>query len=424
MNAIVVHNLSKAYKRYPSAWGRISEWLTGSIFHQKRWALKDVSFEVPKGTAFGIIGVNGAGKSTLLKIITGTTPATTGAVNISGRIAALLELGMGFHQDFTGRENVLMSGQLLGLSLADIKRTMPEIEAFAGIGDFIDQPVRTYSSGMQTRLAFSVATAVRPDILIIDEALSVGDAAFQRKCFQRIENFKSEGSTLLFVSHDIEAVKRLCDSAIFIHEGLVAHKGSAREVCDAYERKLFSGETLLDEYAPLPSAALETNSRHLKIALNTLRKTVDCMQFYGNGEAEIEDYWLEDEEENPITLIQAGKRVNWCYKVRFNIDLADPTYSMMLKTRDGHAVFGTDSKILPVRPNGVAPGDLLTIKFAINTTLIPGNYYLNCGVRRDSEEGTVFMSRIVDAAILKVSGSNISSAAVGPADLNAQLTIL
>jgi len=424
MNAIAVNGLGKAYKRYPSRWARIYEWLTGGVSHEKRWALKDISFEVPAGTAFGIIGVNGAGKSTLLKIITGTTPATVGTVDVSGRVAALLELGMGFHPDFTGRENALMSGQLIGLSLTDLKNAMPAIEAFAGIGDFIDQPVRTYSSGMQTRLAFSVATAIRPDILIIDEALSVGDAAFQRKCFQRIEKFKSEGSTLLFVSHDIEAVKRLCDSALFIHDGLVAHKGQARAVCDTYERTLFGGEKFFAEYS-LPSSTGNTLKKtDLESDTDIANFPPDCTQIYGNGEAEIIDCWIEDLTAERINLAQAGERINWCYKVRFNIELADPVYSMMVKTRDGHAVFGTDSTTLLMPHRKVAAGDLMTIKFALTPTLIPGNYYFNCGVRRDSAAESEFMSRRVDAAVLRVSGSRTSSAAVGPADLNAEITLL
>jgi lipopolysaccharide transport system ATP-binding protein len=198
MGSIHVAGLGKAYKQYPNRWSRLAEWLlpAGGPRHKLKWVLQDVSFQVAPGEAVGLIGINGAGKSTLLKLITGTTQPTTGGVQMQGKVAALLELGMGFHPDFSGRQNVVMAGQLLGLSIEEIAQLMPQIEAFADIGDYIDQPVRVYSSGMQMRLAFSVATARRPDILIVDEALSVGDAYFQHKSFDRIRQFRKEGTTL------------------------------------------------------------------------------------------------------------------------------------------------------------------------------------------------------------------------------------
>ncbi len=221
MGTITVTNLGKAYKQYPTRWSRLAEWvLPGKkVRHQLQWVLQDINFTVNPGEAVGIIGINGAGKSTLLKMITGTTQPTTGSVNITGRVSAMLELGMGFHPDFTGRQNVYMAGQLLGYNMEEIARLMSEIEAFAEIGDYIDQPVRVYSSGMQMRLAFSVATMSRPDILIVDEALSVGDAAFQRKCFRRIESYCAQKTTLLFVSHDTETVKKICSKSHFPQRG-------------------------------------------------------------------------------------------------------------------------------------------------------------------------------------------------------------
>jgi len=204
MSFISVNNVGKAYKQYPSKSSRLVEWIspTKKLRHKLKWILNDISFQVQPGEALGIIGINGAGKSTLLKLITGTAKPTTGEVHLEGRVAAMLELGMGFHPDFTGRQNAYMSGQLLGMSSQQITELMPEIEAFAEIGDYIDEPVRVYSSGMQVRLAFSIATAIRPDILIVDEALSVGDAYFQHKSFARIREFREKGTTLLLVSHD------------------------------------------------------------------------------------------------------------------------------------------------------------------------------------------------------------------------------
>ena len=236
MGTITVTNLGKAYKQYPNRWSRLAEWvLPGSKpRHTLKWVMQDVSFTVNPGEAVGISGINGAGKSTLLKMITGTTQPTTGSVHITGRVAALLELGMGFHPDFTGRQNAFMAGQLLGYSVEDIARLMPEIEAFAEIGDYIDQPVRVYSSGMQMRLAFSVATAHRPDVLIVDEALSVGDAYFQHKSFNKIREFREKGTTLLIVSHDRSAIQSLCDRAILLEHGSVAKDGSPEDVMDFY----------------------------------------------------------------------------------------------------------------------------------------------------------------------------------------------
>ncbi len=194
MGTITITNVGKAYKQYPTRWSRLVEWLVpfSKPRHQLKWVLQEISFKVNPGEAVGIIGINGAGKSTLLKMITGTTQATTGSITITGRVAALLELGMGFHPDFTGRQNAYMAGQLLGMSVEEITSLMPEIEAFAEIGDYMDQPVRVYSSGMQMRVAFSVATVRRPDILIVDEALSVGDAYFQHKSFDRIRESASK----------------------------------------------------------------------------------------------------------------------------------------------------------------------------------------------------------------------------------------
>ncbi|MEL0138370.1 MAG: Wzt carbohydrate-binding domain-containing protein, partial [Halieaceae bacterium] len=263
------------------------------------------------------------------------------------------ELGMGFHPEFSGRQNALMAGQLLGLDIAEVEASMPEVERFADIGDFIDQPLRTYSSGMQMRLAFSVATAVRPDVLIIDEALSVGDAAFQRKCYQRIEAFREQGTTLLFVSHDIEAVKRLCDEAVFLEQGLVKSQGPVRQVCDAYEKALFGGTR-----ASLASAGARSRNEASSPPAQNFDPGLApvCEQIYGSGEAVIESCWLESLGGEPINVTPSGKPVRWCFTVHFTESVSAPVFSMMLKTRDGEAVFGTDSAFLGPAPEEVVAG--------------------------------------------------------------------
>ncbi len=242
MGHLRIKNVSKAYKRYPRKMGRMAEWMGLGKKHELKWVLHDVSFDVAPGEAIGIIGINGAGKSTLLKIITGTARPTSGVVEIGGRIAALLELGLGFNPDFTGRQNVYMAAQLHGIGSHEIAAKMQQIEDFAEIGDYIDQPVRTYSSGMQVRLAFSVATATRPEILIVDEALSVGDTYFQHKSFDRIRQFREQGTTLLFVSHSPSAVKTLCDRAILIDQGKVVRDDVPETVLDYYNAMIAKRE--------------------------------------------------------------------------------------------------------------------------------------------------------------------------------------
>lgn len=418
MGMISVSNLGKAYKQYPTRWARLAEWLTPGHRprHSLKWVLQDINFIVNPGEAVGIVGVNGAGKSTLLKMITGTTHPTTGSVHIDGRVAALLELGMGFHPEFTGRQNAFMAGQLLGYSPEEITQLMPKIEAFAEIGDYIDQPVRVYSSGMQVRLAFAVSTAARPDVLIIDEALSVGDAAFQRKCFQRIESYRSAGTTLLFVSHDIETVKTLCDRALFIKEGRLALWGEAKQVCDEYERHLFCRHN--NEKAPSErdNSQDKADTAHFDPSL-----VASCEMVYGNGKADIETCWLEDTKGAQINIIESSTPFKWCYRVRFNEDVNRPIFAMMLKTREGVALFGVDSTTLRAGSLNFRAGDIIDVKFTLENPLAPGVYYLNCGLRLDNPDGVEFLSRRIDSAILRVTSAQSSTAAMGMIEMKANL---
>ena len=262
MGTINVTNLGKAYKQYPSRWSRLIEWMDPRVRprHRLHWVLQDLSFSVSAGEALAIIGINGAGKSTLLKMIVGTTQPTTGSVQMVGRVAALLELGMGFHPDFTGRQNALMAGQLLGMSVEEVSARMPEIEEFAEIGEYIDQPVRVYSSGMQVRLAFAVATASRPDVLVVDEALSVGDIYFQHKSFDRIREFRKQGTTLLIVSHDKASIQSICDRAILLNAGKLAMEGTPEAVMDYYNALLAAHQKQSIRQEVLANGKLQTIS--------------------------------------------------------------------------------------------------------------------------------------------------------------------
>ncbi|AVS98107.1 sugar ABC transporter ATP-binding protein [Paracidovorax avenae] len=354
MSALTVTEIGKAYKRYPTKWARAWEWITHRTTHEKTWILRDISFAVKPGEAVGIIGVNGAGKSTLLKIITGTTQPTLGRVQSSGRVAALLELGMGFHPDFTGRQNVFMAGQLLGLRLDEIVACMPSIEAFAEIGDYIDRPVRMYSSGMQMRLAFSVATAVRPDLLIVDEALSVGDAYFQHKSFNKIREFREQGTSLLIVSHDRSAIQNLCDRALLLELGSVVKDGPPEEVMDFYNALIAEKENKTVEVKRLEGGKAQTIS--------------------GTGEAVITEVALLNAAGEPVEFIDVGESVTLSIKARTNVHIPRLVMGYGIKDRLGQVMYGTNTDIKQQALHDVAAHTELTFSVLFSANLGPGSY--------------------------------------------------
>jgi len=356
MGTITVFNLGKAYKQYPNRWSRLAEWVLPGAkpHHTLKWVMQDVSFTVKPGEAVGIIGINGAGKSTLLKMITGTTQPTTGNVHITGRVAALLELGMGFHPDFTGRQNAFMAGQLLGYSVEEIARLMPEIEAFAEIGDYIDQPVRVYSSGMQMRLAFSVATAHRPDVLIVDEALSVGDAYFQHKSFDRIREFRKQGTTLLLVSHDKGAIQGICDRAILLNAGHMAMQGEPEAVMDYYNAMLAEKENQTVRQQETVDGKLQTIS--------------------GSGEATVEYIAMLNEDGERVEVVNVGQPVQLRIVVKTTADLPELVVGYMIKDRLGQPVFGTNTHHLKQELINVRRETVVTFNFNFNANLGCGTY--------------------------------------------------
>jgi lipopolysaccharide transport system ATP-binding protein len=269
---------------------------------------------------------------------------------------------------------------------------------------------------MQVRLAFAVATSNRPDVLIIDEALSVGDAAFQRKCFQRIESYQSAGATLLFVSHDIEIVKKLCSRALFIKDGQLAHFGAAKPVCDEYEKYLFGDRR--DRAKPPANIVTEQESSKFDPSL-----VASCEMSYGNGKADIVACWLEDTHGRRINVVEAGTPFRWCYRVRFNQDVDQPIFGMMLKTIEGIALYGVDSAKLDFAPCRAGAGESLDVTFELANVLAPGVYYLNCGVRIHTESKVEFLSRRVDSAIVRVIASPGTTASAGLVELGAVLSI-
>ena len=356
MGAITVTNLGKAYKHYPTRWSRLAEWLLPGHKprHQLKWVLQDISFTVNPGEAVGIIGINGVGKSTLLKIITGTTQPTTGSVRITGRVAAMLELGMGFHPDFTGRQNALMSGQLLGYRPDEIANLMPGIEAFAEIGDYIDQPVRVYSSGMQMRLAFSVATAHRPDVLIVDEALSVGDTYFQHKSFDRIRQFSKQGTTLLIVSHDKQAIQSICSQAILLNAGRLVMQGEPEAVTDYYNSMLASHQNQSIQQVVQENGKTQTLS--------------------GTGEATVTAITLVDENDAPIEVVAVGQQVRLCIEVDARSDIDRLVLGYGIKDRLGQVIYGTNTHLKEQPILNVAAGSRYMFDIAFQANLGPGAY--------------------------------------------------
>ncbi len=356
MGSITANNLGKAYKVYPSRFARLKEWLIpfSKPRHTLKWVLQDISFNVNPGEAVGIIGVNGAGKSTLLKMLTGTTEPTTGSVQTTGRVAALLELGIGFHPEFTGRQNAFMAGQLLGLSAADIRELMPQIEAFAEIGDYMDHPVRVYSSGMQMRLAFSVATARRPDILIIDEALSVGDAYFQHKSFERIRQFRRDGTTLLIVSHDKAAIQSICDRAILLNGGRIGMQGEPEAVMDYYNALL---------------AERENQTVHQQATEGGRMQTIS-----GTGEATVRSIALFDESGKTIEVVDVGQPVRLSIEVRVNAPVDRLILGYGIKDRFGQVVYGTNTELTKQPLLDVMAGQSYLFDIGFSASLGPGTY--------------------------------------------------
>jgi len=391
MGSIHVTQLGKAYKQYPTRWSRLLEWVTPflGLRHRLKWVLQDIDFHIAAGEAVALIGVNGAGKSTLLKLITGTAQPTTGGVATHGRVAALLELGMGFHPDFTGRQNALMAGQLIGLSVEEVAALMPAIEEFADIGDYIDQPVRVYSSGMQVRLAFAVATAVRPDILIIDEALAVGDVFFQQKCFDRIRAYCHAGTTLLFVSHAMGAVYSLCNRAILISAGRIALDSTPREVIDLYNAHVLRQRDGLPPPAPVaaPAPAVaaapagQTPAEPAPASTSTTADTAPAATIgsFEHGGARIEAVGLYVDDQQAATVISdryATVRVD----SRFGADYADPHIGFQIRNARGEAVFMTNTYCMRQHIGAVRAGEAVRAEFSFKAALAPGDYTITAGV--------------------------------------------
>lgn len=324
MSILTVSNLAKSYRSYSSELKRVASWFGLPVKPaEEHWVLHDISFSISPGESVGLVGQNGAGKSTLLKMITGTLPPTKGTIQANGRIAAILELGMGFNPEFTGRQNALHGLSMMGYSQAQIDQVMPELEAFAEIGEYFDQPVRTYSSGMQMRVAFGVATAFRPEILIVDEALSVGDTYFQHKSFDRIKQFQEQGTSLLLVSHDRSAIQAVCDRAILLENGYVIKDDEPEAVMDFYNALIAEKEN---------STVTQTKTEDGKVKTSS-----------GTGQAKTKQVGLYNSKNQLAEIIAVGETVQLRVLVEVFDDLESLVLGYGIKDRLGQVVFGTNT---------------------------------------------------------------------------------
>ena len=394
--------------------------------YKEFFALRNVSFTVNKGETVGIIGRNGSGKSTTLKIIAGTLRPTHGSVAVEGRIAAMLELASGFEHDFTGRENVFLSASILGLSRQETEERFEEIAAFADIGDFLDQPVKTYSSGMLVRLAFAVHTTIDPEILIIDEALSVGDETFRRKCFARLDKLRERGTTILFVSHDLGSVVNLTERALFFHQGEVVMEGSPKAVTAEYQRfchlaknqaekVIFNlkaakaGARPLSKEAEIQPEELEgptvkpTDEEYLQLVgqYDPDFQSESLVDYPTHG-GRIFDLKLYDDEGQPANILDRRTFYTFEYKVQFEEECHDVTFAMLIKTFKGHELGGSRTLPWDAFIKRVEAGTCYRIRFRFQTLVIPGVYFLNAGVEGLIEGKRAYVHRIMDAMVFRV----------------------
>ena len=399
--AIKVEGLTKKYKLYDKPSDRLKEALGFSkkINIREHFALNQVNLEVRQGETVGIIGTNGAGKSTILKIITGVLSPTEGTVSINGRISALLELGAGFNMEYTGVENVYLNGTMIGFSRQEIDERLDQILAFADIGDFVNQPVKTYSSGMFVRLAFAVAINIDPEILIVDEALSVGDVFFQAKCYHKFEEFKEQGKTILFVSHDLGSISKYCDKVVLLNQGKKVIEDVPKKVIDIYKK------ILVNQYDE-NKAEDSRNAQKIQAEQGGLLKSRinvnPNINVYGNGKADIFDFGVIDSNGNVTNAIEKGSEFTVIMKVRFYDTIHDPIFAVAIKDLKGVTITGTNTMYERMNTGTVKSGDEREVTFAQKMSLQGGEYLLSFGCTGYQQEEFLVYQRLYDACNITV----------------------
>lgn len=400
---IEIKNITKIYNLYNKPSDRLKEALfSRKSRHTEFAALNDVSFDVCKGEILGIIGKNGSGKSTILKIITNVLTPTSGECIVKGKIAALLELGAGFNMEYTGIENIYLNGQMIGFSKEEMDKKLQDIIDFADIGEHIFQPVKTYSSGMFARLAFSVAISVDPDILIVDEALSVGDVFFQNKCYRRFEEFRDKGKTILFVTHDMGSVIRYCNRCVLLNAGKKVGEGKPQEMVDLYKRIMVGPWNENEE----KNSTIENSIDSTNINVNRLWKeqisTNPDMEVYGDGRAEIIDFGIFSDSGNIGNNVYKGDYYTVKMKVRINDDNLNPIFAFKLRDVKGTELTGTNTMLEDIDTSHCKNGDIVTISFRQKQYLQPGQYLVSLGCTAFEGDQFVVYSRNYNCCVLGV----------------------
>ena len=409
--AIRVNSLSKCYQIYDAPRDRLKQFIMPRMrraagrqqkqYFREFWALQDVSFEIKKGETIGIIGRNGSGKSTLLQMICSTLNPTSGSIQTNGRIAALLELGSGFNPEFTGRENVYMSGAVLGLTRDEVDAKFDEIIAFAGIGEFIDRPVKTYSSGMYVRLAFSVAINVDPGILIVDEALAVGDVNFQAKCMQKFEAFRNKGITIILVSHDLGSILQFSDRCVLLDKGIHLNIFNPKEAVDSFKKLMISipNPTLRNQYQISPRLLdFQNGACSSTYILNT-----EGCEIYGNFKVSIIDFGIFDSA-NVLTeqKLALGEVYSFKMKLKFHEDIKEPIFTLTIRDLTGKEIVGTNTKNELVSTGAVAQMSLVEVSFTQVLRLAPGNYLITFACSGFDGDEFVVYERLYHIILIEV----------------------
>ncbi len=419
--AIKITNLTKIYKLYARNRDRLKDslGLSKKAQYKEHYALKNVDMEVKTGESVGIIGVNGSGKSTILKIITGVLNATSGDVQINGRISALLELGAGFNMEYTGLENVYLNGTMMGFTKQEIDERLQDILDFADIGDFVHQPVKTYSSGMFVRLAFAVAINIDPEILIVDEALSVGDVFFQAKCYHKFEEFKKMGKTILFVSHDLTSIAKYCDRVILLNKGVKLAEGNPKDMVNMYKKLLvhqLDEETLEDISGKSAIGEKSSDGKAWKDNFEINPTITD----YGEKQAEIMDFAIIDQYGAYSSIIEKGSEYQVKAKIHFHETVKNPIFTITIKNKQGTDITGTNTMFERVETGTVHAGEERIVTYAQKMNLQGGDYLLSLGCTGYVGDNFVVYHRLYDLVSFNVLSDKNT---VGFFDMDSKITV-
>lgn len=402
--SIKVTDVSKTYRIYDKPMDRLKQTLNKNKNYYRDFpALQKMSFEVFTGEAVGIVGRNGSGKSTLLQMIAGTLSPSSGEIKVYGRVAALLELGSGFNPEFTGRENIYLNGAILGVTKEEMDERLDDVLKFADIGDFIDQPVKTYSSGMYVRLAFAVSINVDPDILIVDEALAVGDGRFQLKCFEKIKSLKEAGKTILVVSHDLQTIRQICDRVMLINQGEFLEMGSPNDVVNHYTKILFSNKLVDEDIVSYPSTSVEKS----KIQNNEFARAnsgdVAAQEYrYGSNEGLIETCDLCDSNGVSVNSFTSSDKITVSFKVKAYKHIPQPIYALTVKSVKGLEVYGTNTYFQNMKFKPLYDGEEAEITFTQSMRLMPGDYFVSLGFVELIDGDIVPLDRRYDVLEMKI----------------------